>query len=236
MNIIKHNLIFGTLTKRKSTEQIILHHAVMNGTVDDVHRIHKNNGFGGIGYHFYVRKDGSIYAGRPIDMIGAHARGSNFNSVGICFEGNFENETMTDAQKNAGKEIVAYVKELYGITIVKCHREVNATDCPGKNFPFEEIANATSNHDSWKQNEKGWWYQYADGTYPKSSWLELDAWYYFDENGYAICNTWKQINNKWYYFDENCRMVTGIFEIGNEIYYFAEDGHMCVTNDRGALV
>ena len=143
MNIIKSNLSFGALTKRSRTQQIILHHAVMNGGVEDIHRVHLNQGYSGIGYHYYVRKDGSIYEGRPSNTIGAHASGSNSNSIGICFEGNFENEYMSDAQKNAGKELVAYLKDLYKISVVKKHCDVNATACPGKNFPFGEIAGAT---------------------------------------------------------------------------------------------
>ena len=98
MNIIETNLSFGTMSKRASTYRIVLHHAAMNGSVEDIHRVHKNKGWAGIGYHFYVRKDGSIYRGRPEYAIGAHASGSNYNSLGICAEGNFENETMSDAQ------------------------------------------------------------------------------------------------------------------------------------------
>lgn len=143
MEIIKTNLKFGTLTKRSSTARIILHHAAGNGSVEDIHRIHKNNGWSGIGYHFYVRKNGEIYAGRPDDMIGAHAAGSNYNSIGVCFEGNFETEQMSDAQKQSGKELVAYLKDKYKISVVQRHRDVNATACPGKNFPFSEIAGST---------------------------------------------------------------------------------------------
>lgn len=92
---------------------------------------------------FFVRKDGSIYRGRREEAVGAHAYGSNTDSIGICAEGNFENETMGDVQKQALKELVAYLKNKYGITKVQRHRDVNATACPGKNYPFEEIANAT---------------------------------------------------------------------------------------------
>ena len=60
MEIIKTNLKFGTLTKRQSTARVILHHAAMNGSVKDIHRVHLNNGWSGIGYHFYVRKDGTV--------------------------------------------------------------------------------------------------------------------------------------------------------------------------------
>lgn len=87
----------------------------------------------------------------------------------------------------------------------------------------------------WKKDTVGWWYQNADGSYPKSTWLQLDAWYYFDEKGYAVENSWKQINGKWYYFDNSCRMVTGLREINGELYYLANDGHLCYTDQNGAL-
>lgn len=143
MNIIETNLKFKELSKRSATNEIFLHHAAgKNFTVEDIHRMHLNRGWSGIGYHLYIRQDGSVYRGRPIDTVGAHAEGSNSKSVGVCFEGNFENETMNDAQKQAGKEVVAYLKDLYKISKVRKHKDVNATACPGKNFPFDEIANA----------------------------------------------------------------------------------------------
>lgn len=110
MNIIETNLSFGTMSKRASTYRIILHHAAMNGSVEDIHRVHKNKGWAGIGYHFYVRKDGSVYRGRPEWAIGAHASGSNYNSLGICAEGNFEHESMSDVQKNARRILVDWDK------------------------------------------------------------------------------------------------------------------------------
>ena len=122
MKIIETNLKFGTLSKRSSTKRIILHHAAMNGSVEAVHNVHKAKGWSGIGYHFYVRKDGSIYRGRPEYAIGAHASGSNYNSIGICAEGNFENETMSDAQKNSIKELVAYLKNKYKTRLTGCLR------------------------------------------------------------------------------------------------------------------
>lgn len=49
-------------------------------------------------------------------------------------------ETMPQAQIDAGKELVACLKEKYDISKVQAHRDVCSTSCPGKNFPFEEIA------------------------------------------------------------------------------------------------
>lgn len=146
MNIIETNLSFGSLTTRKSTARIILHHAAASVCdAKTIHQWHKNNGWAGIGYHFVVRKNGTIERGRPENTVGAHASGANSNSIGICFEGNFETEAMPDLQKNAGKELAAYLKNKYGITTVQRHKDVGSTSCPGKNFPFAEIAGASGN-------------------------------------------------------------------------------------------
>ena len=146
MNIIETNLKFRTaLTNRNSTNRIIIHHAeASHCTAQDIHQWHLNNGWSGAGYHFLVRKDGTVYRLRPEGKIGAHASGSNSDSIGICFEGSYMTETMPQAQINAGKELVAYLKQKYGISKVQAHREVCSTNCPGKNFPFSEIANAKS--------------------------------------------------------------------------------------------
>lgn len=97
----------------------------------------------GIGYHFYVRKDGNIYRGRPLEYVGAHAYNHNADSIGICAEGDFNKETMSDIQKNAIMVLVAYLKGIYNISNVQGHKEVCNTSCPGKNFNIDEIVNST---------------------------------------------------------------------------------------------
>ena len=50
-------------------------------------------------------------------------------------------ETMPETQIKAGQELIAYLKQKYGISKVQKHSDVCNTSCPGKNFPFEQIAN-----------------------------------------------------------------------------------------------
>ena len=122
MNIIEANLKFkSNMANRSTTKRIILHHAEASKCTD-----------------------GSVYRLRPENKVGAHAQGANSDSIGICFEGAYMTETMPQAQINAGKELVAYLKKKYGISKVQAHRDVCSTSCPGKNFPFSQIANATS--------------------------------------------------------------------------------------------
>lgn len=141
ITIIETNLSFGSMSNRKTTRRIILHHAeAVSCTAEDIHRWHKANGWSGAGYHFLVRKDGSIYRLRPEGMVGAHASGSNSDSLGVCFEGAYMTETMPRAQIDTGMALVAHLKGKYGVSAVQAHRDVCSTDCPGVNFPFAEIA------------------------------------------------------------------------------------------------
>lgn len=135
------------LSKRGTTDLLILHHAAAAScTAEDVHRWHLGNGWAGIGYHYLVRKDGTIYRGRPEDTVGAHAYGANSHSIGVCFEGNYEVEqNMPAAQLTAGQALVADIKRRWGITNVIGHKDVagSTTDCPGKYFPFAAIISGT---------------------------------------------------------------------------------------------
>ena len=68
---------------------------------------------------------------------------------------------MGSAQKNAGKDLVAYIKSRYGISKVQRHKDVGSTDCPGANFPFSEIAGASGSvsvtTSSGDLKVDGWW-------------------------------------------------------------------------------
>ena len=147
MNIIETNFNYKYMDTRKSTERIILHHtATTSETPEQIHNYHLSKGWSGAGYHFYVRKDGKIYRLRPEDKVGAHATNHNYNSIGVCAEGNFENETMSEVQKESLKELVSYLKNKYDINKVQKHKDVQNTSCPGKNFPFDEVVNGKTNN------------------------------------------------------------------------------------------
>ncbi|MFR5585410.1 MAG: N-acetylmuramoyl-L-alanine amidase [[Clostridium] scindens] len=141
MDIIKHGLRFrGNFTYRNRTDEIIWHHAEANCTVEDIHSWHLNNGWIGCGYNLIIYKDGTVHEGRPLNAVGAHASGHNSRSVGVCCIGRYDIETMPQAQLDAARQVQAYLKGLYPGAETKRHKDVNATSCPGKNFPFSEIA------------------------------------------------------------------------------------------------
>ena len=123
---------------------IVLHHAAATScSVEDVHRWHLQNGWAGIGYHYFVRKDGSVYKGRPDAWLGAHTEGHN-DRIGICAEGSFDKETMGATQQAAIVEVIRYVKGLYGDPPIHAHRDLDATGCPGEHYPFEAIVAAVN--------------------------------------------------------------------------------------------
>ena len=65
-------------------------------TVEKLIACHKARGFGEYaGYHFYIRRDGTLYYTRPVYLKGCHVAGHNANSIGICSEGGHrENEVV----------------------------------------------------------------------------------------------------------------------------------------------
>lgn len=141
MNIIEHNWNWAHgLSSRSRTDAIVLHHAAAKTAApEDVHRWHLNNGWAGFGYHLYIRKDGSVHRGRPIWASGAHTLNFNSTTLGVCCEGNYNEETvMPVAQLQALREVLTYLKQLYPAASIKCHRDYNATACPGKWFPLGE--------------------------------------------------------------------------------------------------
>lgn len=74
-------------------------------TEQDLETAHRLRGFDGIGYHFYVRRNGDIKSTRLVERVGAHVRGHNANSIGICYEGGLDRhglakDTRTEWQKH----------------------------------------------------------------------------------------------------------------------------------------
>lgn len=143
MQITETYLQFNNaLTKRSKTQRIVAHHtAAEECDAETIHRWHLSNGWSGCGYHFIVRCDGSIERGRPMDKIGAHCTNHNSDSIGVCFEGNFQEQQMSIEQLHAGQELFGYLLDLYDLdsnAIVR-HKDLMATSCPGKNFPFQSL-------------------------------------------------------------------------------------------------
>jgi len=135
------NLKFGLLLPRSSTRRIIIHHSASpDVSAATIHNWHLQKGWSGIGYHFVIRRAGTIEAGRPMEMVGAHAGPEvNGDSIGICLAGNFMENAPTSEQLVSLVQLVDYLRNTYHSNLeVLRHKDVAATDCPGTFFPWPE--------------------------------------------------------------------------------------------------
>jgi len=83
---------------------------------------------------------------------------------------------------------------------------------------------------SWKKNSAGWWYDYGDGSYPRSKFENIgDKTYYFNGSGYMVTG-WQKVDGTWYYFNGSGAMQIGWQSIGGKWYCFDENGKM-IEND-----
>ncbi|MGE4413433.1 MAG: peptidoglycan recognition family protein [Candidatus Caldatribacteriota bacterium] len=128
---------------------IVLHHSgTPSGNVDIFRRYHQSLGWCDVGYHFVITNgnggpDGEIQEGRPLDMVGAHCKPRNKDSVGIAFVGDFEKSVPTEKQMKALETLIVKLSDK-GIKLpterIIGHREAGVqTLCPGKNLDMNRI-------------------------------------------------------------------------------------------------
>lgn len=221
MNIIDVGLKYGNMTYGNVPKMLIVHHIEAEGsnwTVQKLHDMHvKENGWSAIGYHYYIRLDGTVYKGRPDSAIGAHCQGCNTNTLGIAFEGNYDKrKEMPNVQYNAWYELKQYLIDKYGNMPIYGHREKGSSECPGKYFPLDKVKNGIVD------NKKGYVITnyLPNGYQGNNSFVGVDADYilqyfkdvrcYFrgDEKGvwietqelpYSKCEELKKILGSWFY-------------------------------------
>ena len=141
IDIKETNLDFSSLSERSYTDMIVLHHTGCNdidASAEQIHGWHLGQGWAGIGYHYVIRKDGTIERGRPEWAIGSHAYGENSHTIGVHLSGDFQQAEPTSQQIEKCAMLVADICERYGIPIdyehIVGHGELMATSCPGKNL------------------------------------------------------------------------------------------------------
>ena len=108
-------------------------------SVEQLRRDHKARGFYDIGYHFYIRKDGTMTQHRMLLEVGAHARPYNKSSIGICYEGGLDEHgkpcnTMTAEQETRLVDLFRNLKILFPKAKIVGHRDLPGTtpkECPG---------------------------------------------------------------------------------------------------------
>ena len=107
-----------------------------NFTVKQIDACHRQRGFNGIGYHFVIYLDGSIHVGRALAKAGAHCKGYNAHSIGVCYiggvatDGKTPKDTRTDAQKASLVKLITELRQQFPNASVHGHREFANKACP----------------------------------------------------------------------------------------------------------
>lgn len=97
---------------------------------------HLTRGFSDVGYHYVITRTGEVQRGREDEVIGAHAKGHNANSIGICLVGGLNENGKPDAnftfaQYRALKYLISDLQQQYGTDLeIKGHRDVANKACP----------------------------------------------------------------------------------------------------------
>ena len=112
---------------------IVLHHSDSDVAAHDdisvIREWHLERGFNDVGYHYFIRKDGLIQKGRDLDVMGAHCKGKNKSSIGICLSGR---RKFTHHQFKTLANIILNIEAYYDKVLpIKGHNEfTKKKDCP----------------------------------------------------------------------------------------------------------
>ena len=88
----------------------------------------------------------------------------------------------------------------------------------------------SSSASGWKQDVHGWWYQNANGSYPRNAWSQIGgAWYLFNASGYMTTG-WQHSNGAWYYLGSNGAMLTNWVNHGGRWYFMNGSGVMMANS------
>ena len=124
----------------RTIDKIILHcaatkegHDIKTETIKSWHV--KGNGWSDIGYHYVIELDGTVKKGRPMHRSGAHTKGHNTGSIGVCYVGGIDIEkkpkdTRTEAQRIAMDELINELLVEYPNATIHGHNEFSAKACP----------------------------------------------------------------------------------------------------------
>ena len=115
--------------------------------VEEIRRWHLARGWSDVGYHYFIKRNGTIQKGRPINRIPAAQRGHNTGSIAICLHGaggNPPKNDFTKAQFTSLKKLCMQINTAYnGKMKFRGHREVAAKACPV--FDYKKALKLDSN-------------------------------------------------------------------------------------------
>mgnify|MGYP000492086536 FL=1 len=121
-------------TWRTATDLLVVHCSATRPTQDigvrDITQWHIQRGFDTVGYHYVIRRNGEVERGRPENAVGAHVRGHNVNSIGICLAGGVDNagkpaNNFTAAQFVALHQLLDELRKRYPEARVLGHRDLS---------------------------------------------------------------------------------------------------------------
>ena len=125
----------------RKLEKVILHCSatpegrdVSTETIRKWHTV--GNGWSDIGYHFVIRLDGTLEIGRPLERIGAHVKGQNRGSIGVCYIGGMERsmskakDTMNRGQEATFRNLMVALRASWGELSLHGHNEFSSKACP----------------------------------------------------------------------------------------------------------
>lgn len=110
-------MVYKSNTKpRERTDYIAIHCSATGPKADigakDIDKWHRAKGWACIGYHYVIRRNGTVEEGRDEKVIGAHVENWNSVSVGVCMVGGVDADDITKAENNFTKEQFASLKQL----------------------------------------------------------------------------------------------------------------------------
>lgn len=80
--------------KPTDVQYIVVHCSATSPRQDigakEIDEMHRARGFSRLGYHSVIRRNGGIEGGRSLNEIGAHTKGHNYHSWGVCLVGGID--------------------------------------------------------------------------------------------------------------------------------------------------
>ena len=140
-----HKSLFNTL------DRIVVHHTNNSDSISENEKKQKSRGYAALGYHFFIRKQGDVYEGRPIEIMGSHAgqgiksgplNDPDWGAIGIVLQGDYHHsddwiysDDTPEKQFATLKKLICALRSKYNIHKLLMHKEVirsgKATVCPG---------------------------------------------------------------------------------------------------------
>lgn len=125
---------------------VVIHHSVTShdATPDDIALLHKARGWGGIGYHFVIDKQGVVHYVGDISTARANVLDMNEQVLGVCMIGDFTKHLPSDEQIISAHELASFfffetpsIPSLKGWDQLVGHKDLQATACPGSSWPTD---------------------------------------------------------------------------------------------------